>query len=504
MSTLGSNLLHHLHQQDPRLVEAVQRIESRVRQLKKSTDHAHGHVPRALLVGGFVRDLLLNLSPTDADIEVYGVEATPLESLLHELFPGRVNLVGRAFGVFKISLGEGYEIDVALPRRESKTGAGHKDFAVEGDPRLDPKEAARRRDFTINAILFDPATGELLDPWNGVDDLEKHVLRVVDADHFGEDPLRVYRAVQFAARFDLMVEHETMELLRAMVARRELDHLPIERVTEEWRKILLKALKPSIGLKLMRELGIINLYYPELQAMIGVEQDPEWHPEGDVWVHTLMVVDRAAQICRREAFSTENCLHIMLGALCHDFGKPATTELAPKQGVMRVRSLGHEAAGTEPTRQFMERFSFGADAAHAAIMAAREHLKPGMIRLQASKDGWSPAKYKNVVRNVLRRIHPLSWRILIAVAEADYRGRTLKKADDPIYEDGEMFRKAVQELEAEGPPLRPLLQGEDLLALGITTGPRMGELIRLVENARDEGEVRTKEEALALVKGFLK
>jgi tRNA nucleotidyltransferase (CCA-adding enzyme) len=198
-----TSLREAFSRQHPQLVEAVQSIVYRV----SSIEHT-GSI-RALIVGGFVRDLLLGLSPTDADIEVYGIEANALEALLNELFPGQVNLVGRSFVVFKIGLGEGYEIDLALPRRESKTGVGHKDFAVEGDPSLDPREASRRRDFTINAISFDPQTGALIDPWNGVQDLEAKILRVVDANHFGEDPLRVYRAVQFAARFELTVETAT-------------------------------------------------------------------------------------------------------------------------------------------------------------------------------------------------------------------------------------------------------------------------------------------------------
>ncbi len=497
----GNTLLTRLQAQNPRIVEAILAVAQAVQTIEPSPALSS---PHALLVGGFVRDLLLHLSPTDADIEVYGVEPSVLETLLHQHFPDRVNLVGRAFGVFKISLGDGYELDIALPRRESKTGLGHKDFAVEGDPRLDPKEAARRRDFTINAILFDPLTGEVIDPWHGVADLETRILRVVDADHFGEDPLRVYRAVQFAARFELTMEEHTVRLLRTMVERGELDHLPSERVTEEWRKLLLKSVFPSTGLVYLRNLGILEKYFPELQTLIGVEQDPEWHPEGDVWIHTCMVVDRAADIIRQQPFSKEERLHIMLGALCHDLGKPATTELAPKQGVMRIRSLGHEAAGVEPTKLFMARFCFGEDATHAAMMAAREHLKPGMLRLQATKEQWSPAKYKNVVRKLLQRIHPMSWRVLLAISEADYRGRTLPKADDPIYEDGVMFAQAAEELETDGSSLQPLLRGEDLMALGVKAGPRIGELIRMTENERDEGRITTRDEALKFVKDFLK
>lgn len=466
----------------------------------KLTQAVRSRLPHAgcLLVGGFVRDLLLGLSPTDADIEVYGVDVETLERLVQELFPGRVHLVGRAFGVFKIRLDDEYELDVALPRHESKTGHGHKDFAVQGDPLLDPAEAARRRDFTINAIMMDPLTGELVDPWHGQQDLEKRILRVVDVHHFGEDPLRVYRAVQFAARFELTLEAETLATLKAMVAAGELDYLPAERVTEEWRKLLLKAEKPSIGLKLMRELGIIKKYYPELQALIGVEQDAEWHPEGDVWVHTCMCVDAAAKLLHYSTTPLLHSIQVMLGALCHDLGKPSTTALAPKNGVMHIRSLGHEQAGIEPTKTFLRRFTFGEDVERAAVVAANDHLKPGMLWMQQQKGQLTPEQYRNAVRKTIRRIQPVSARVLVAVAEADFRGRTLPESSAPVYEPGAMFMRVVEELEAAGEPLKPLLRGEDLLVLGVSPGPTMGRIIRAVEEARDRGEVKTKEEALAL------
>lgn len=459
--------------------------------------------PCALVVGGFVRDLLLNIEATDADIEVYKIEAGQLEKILNELFPERVNVVGRAFGVFKIALEAGYELDVALPRRESKIGVGHKDFRVDGDPNLSPNEATRRRDFTINAILFDPQTGKLIDPWNGIQDLQNGVLRMVDEHHFGEDPLRVYRAVQFAARFHLTVEARTLDVLRKMVKEDALEHLPAERVTEEWRKLLLKSDKPSIGLEIMRELGIIKKYYPELDTLIGVEQDPEWHPEGDVWIHTLMSVDVAAKIVRRAKFDERECLQIVLGALCHDLGKASTTRLAPKQGVMRLRSLGHEEAGVEPTRTFCQRLCFGNDINHAAIMAAQEHLKPGMLNRAATKENWSEDRYANAVRKLLKRIHPVSWQVLASVAEADYRGRTLAVSSAPHYTDGERLEATVKKYRLDQTALRPLLEGRDLAALGVTSGPSMGELIRAVEHARDQGEITTKQEAIEFVKDKL-
>src|SRR5688572_11173791 len=237
---------------------------------------------RALLVGGCVRDSILGHSSKDFDIEVFGLEQDRLGAIL-ETF-GRVDTVGESFTVFRLG-----DIDVSLPRRESKVGRGHRGFAVMGDPTLSPAAAARRRDFTINAIAQDPLTGEIIDPFGGRQDLEQRVLRVVDGGTFGDDSLRVLRALQFAARFELTVPRETRDICGGI----PLDDLPSERVWGEFEKLLLVARRPSIGLRLGMELGVIRQLLPELVPLADCPQDPEWHPEGDVWTHTLLVTDQA-------------------------------------------------------------------------------------------------------------------------------------------------------------------------------------------------------------------
>ena len=291
---------------------------------------------------------------------------------------------------------------------------------------------------------------------------------------------------------------------------------------EEINKLLLKAKRPSIGLELMRALGIIERDYPELQATIGIDQDPEWHPEGDVWTPTLMSLDAAAHIVRSignqesgirnesghsildSRFSILDSLQVMLGTLCHDLGKPATTALSPKQGVMRIRSLGHEDAGVIPTETFCARLRFGEDVNQGAIMGTRDHLKPGILNRAAHKDGWSETQYTNAVRKLLKRIYPISWHVLVAIAEADHRGRTLPDAQAPGYPDGERLAETIHKHHLDEAPTKPILSGEDLAALGIAPGPEMGRIIRLVEDARDKGEIKTKEEAIETVKRFLK
>ena len=261
---------------------------------------------RALLVGGCVRDSLLGLNSKDFDMEVYGLSMEAIRDILGKEY--KLDFVGMAFGVLKVLH---YDIDIALPRVENKTNSGHKGFDVMFVPDLSYADAASRRDFTINAIMRDPLSGELIDPWNGVKDLHEGVLRHVSA-HFVEDPLRVLRAMQFAARFGFQIAKETISLCSTLSQ----DELAQERVAAEWEKLLLKGRKPSKGLAFLRDCGWID-YYPELKALIGCKQEPEWHPEGDVWEHTLRVLDAAATM--RHYAETEN-LVLMLADLCHDFG----------------------------------------------------------------------------------------------------------------------------------------------------------------------------------------
>jgi tRNA nucleotidyltransferase (CCA-adding enzyme) len=296
---------------------------------------------RALLVGGCVRDELMGAQPEDWDLEVYNLEPARLREILDQFGP--VNVVGEAFTVYKL----GNHLDVSIPRRERKSGPGHKGFVIEGDPSMSVAEATRRRDFTINAILQDPLTGELLDPFNGRGDLEQRVLRAVSKDTFAEDSLRVLRAAQFAARFEFDIDPETIELCRAI----DLSDLPAERIWGEIEKLLLRALRPSIGLEWLRRLGAIEKLFPEIQSLIGVPQDPEWHPEGDVFVHTQLAIDRARELIDDLPYPRQ--VTVMLATLAHDFGKPPTTELL--EG--RWRSRGHEEAGAAPAESFLNRLN---------------------------------------------------------------------------------------------------------------------------------------------------
>ena len=218
---------------------------------------------KAIIVGGSVRDYFLQKPIKDYDIEVYGLSTIEeLESFLKEY--GKVKLVGKSFGVLKF-IHKSYEYDFAFPRREKKVGAGHKGFEVVSDGFMSYSEAAKRRDFTINAMGYDIVGNEFLDPFGGMSDIAAKTLRHIDEKTFVEDPLRVYRGVQFCARFEFKMANETKRLCSSMVEHGDLEELPKERVFEEIKKLLLKSKRPSIGFELLKELGVLR-YFPELDS----------------------------------------------------------------------------------------------------------------------------------------------------------------------------------------------------------------------------------------------
>jgi tRNA nucleotidyltransferase (CCA-adding enzyme) len=432
------------------------------------------HGGRALVVGGFVRDRLLGRPSNDLDIEVFGIPEDQLQRVLSEL--GRVEAVGQAFSVYKVA-----GIDVALPRRESKTGHGHKGFAVTGDPSMTPEEAARRRDFTINAISWDPLTDEYIDPVGGRVDLERRLLRVVDPATFADDSLRVLRALQFTARFDLTATEDTKALCRRI----PLDDLPAERIWGEFEKLLLQAERPSLGFALARELDVTTRLLPEMQALIDCPQEPEWHPEGDVWIHTLMVIDEARQ--RNADLDRPRLATIMLGAVCHDFGKPLTTAFVDG----RIRSLGHEDAGVEPATRVLDRLNVhsldGFDVRRHVLGITAHHLKPGAFF--KVRDQISDSAFRRLAQKV-------DLELLARLAKADCLGRTGNFDCSAM----DWFLDRARLLGVEHKPPAPILMGRHLLDLGVKPGPRMGEVLRAVYELQLDGTVSDLEQAVSEAK----
>jgi len=451
----------------------------------KIAERVKEHGGRALLVGGCVRDQLMGIDPKDWDLEVYGIEPARLRELLTDFGP--VNAVGEAFKVYKL----GPELDVSMPRRDRKSGEGHRGFVIEGDPSMTVYDATQRRDFTVNAILKDPLNGEIIDPFNGVSDIRRKTLRAVSAETFVEDSLRVLRAAQFAARFEFEIEEGTVAICRQI----ELSDLPAERIWGEIEKLLLRANRPSLGLQWLKDLRVTEQLFPQVQAIVDVPQEPEWHPEGDVFVHTKLTLDRARELI--EDLEYPRKVTVMLAALAHDFGKPATTEFIDG----RWRSRGHEEAGVEPTQVLLDSLNVhtlnGYDVRSQVLALVREHLKPGEFFKRRDQVG------DGAFRRLARKCE---LDLLYRVAKADSLGRNAEWVPRSKWYDTEAqewFITRARELEVEQHPPAPLLMGRHLLSMGVAPGPRVGQITQAVFEMQLDGRVRTLDEAIAAARELL-
>ncbi len=425
---------------------------------------------QAVLVGGAVRDYCLGKEfPRDLDIEIFNLEASNLEALLEKA--GKVHRVGKQFGIFKLATDEG-EYDFSLPRVERKIGPGHRGFEVQTDSRLNFAQASYRRDFTINSIGLEILKEQWLDPFGGMPDLQRKTLRHIGRA-FGEDPLRVLRGVQFSARFEFRIAQETVRVCRNL----RLDELPRERIFPEFRKMLL-ADRPSIGLEATRELNVLA-HFPELESLIGVPQDPVWHPEGDVWTHTLRVVDEAARLKTGEPGAD---LHLMFAALCHDLGKPQTTSWESGHW----RSHGHDTAGTTGTTRFLKRLTGDKELIREVSLLVRDHLRPQQLY----------QKKKEVRLSAIRR---LALRVnipkLVRLAKADYLGMFDPRTYSRKFPAGDWLMKQAKMLAVEHTSPIPVLRGRDLLVLGMQPGPKMGLMLKEAFELQLEGKINNREEA---------
>ena len=440
----------------------------------------------ALFVGGFVRDTLLGEESKDYDVEVYGLDSLKqLEVLLRPY--GEVNSVGKSFGVVKLHTPHDC-YDFSLPRRESKVAKGHRGFEVIVGEKLSYEEAFIRRDFTMNALGYRLRDGVLIDCFGGVEDITHKRLRHIDADSFVEDPLRVYRGVQFCTRFHLCMVSSTEALMKQMVKEGALEELPKERVFEELKKLLLQSEKPSLGFVLMEKLGVLERYFPELFALIGLPQSPLYHPEGDVWRHTLLSLDAMVKLLSKacyEHLSDKERLGFIYAILCHDLGK-ATHTTIEEDG--RIRSIGHEKAGVEPTRTLLRRLTQEEGWIEKILPLVEHHLKPSLFFHQGAKAG--------AIRRLSTKVNIEA---LLLLAEADFLGRETPEAKEGVFEAGEWLKEEAKRLGVLKMPPKPLLQGRDLIALGLKPSKAFKRLLDGVYEKQLEGKVTTKEEALAWV-----
>ena len=398
---------------------------------------------RALLVGGCVRDALLGRACTDIDCEVHGVSPDALRAILGEF--GEIDESGRAYGIYTI---RGAGIDVALPRTETRTGPGHKDFAVTVNPQLSSAQAALRRDFTVNAIMRDALTGEYVDPLGGMEDLMQGVLRAVPGDGFEDDPLRVLRGAQFAARFHLTPDEETLRRMRRMPT----GHLSAARVCAEMNKALLTAREPDVFFRVLRDADALEPWFAELSALCGVQQNPLYHPEGDAFEHTLLTLRAAAE----EKDRSSDPLHFMLAALTHDLGKAVST-VQDEHGIWRAAD--HAETGVPLCGAMLARLG----APKAAIRYAQDMCRLHM-RVHTGYYTQADATWMNLLFDESVCAGDLA---LLAVCDARGTGKPRENADREeafVMDALAAYGRAVSD---------PMPDARMLMAAGVSPGPGM-------------------------------
>lgn len=426
-----------------------------------------------LLVGGCVRDVLLGVASKDVDIEVYGLTYDEIMNAVSPHF--RVEIVGKSFGVMKV----GHNIDIALPRTESKSGTGHTGFDVTSDPNLSPRAAFARRDYTINALGW-RLDGTLIDYYGGRADLEKKILRAT-SKAFCDDPLRVLRGMQFAARFGMTMEPNTVQLCRDILP--EFSTLSKERVYEEWLKWAEKGKYPSFGLDVLRQTRWIESF-SELSALVSCEQNPCWHPEGDVWEHTKLVSNAMVEVMETacaggEAFTLEERTVLMFAALAHDFGKPLVS-VRDEGGV--IRSHGHAEAGLPRAKSFLCSMRSPNAVVERVLPLVAEH----MAILNTRKLGEPSAR---TIRRLAVRLFPANVRLWCALCQADAMGCFPPAADRrTIRFQADVWLQAACAAEVRNEKPKPILLGRHLAPLGVASGPRMGQILAAAYEAQLDGE----------------
>jgi len=420
---------------------------------------------RLLVVGGSVRDALRGHPSKDLDLEIIGVEPARLLKTL----PWDHRTVGRSFSHQLVRLPDLGWVELSLEEHDEW------------------ERLCIRRDFTCNAVAWDVVGGKLIDPLGGRQDILSKTLQLAGPQSIHEDPLRVWRAAQFCARFEWQVSSQVEAAIAECLS--ALPDLPCERVTREWEKLLTLPDRPSLALIQLDRWGVVDLCYPELAALKGCPQDPEYHPEGDVWTHTLLVVDQAARLGRERDFGAEEKLQLCLAALLHDLGKPATTALDGG----RITAYGHEHAGLVPASAWLRRHSFSEAICLAVLDCVDRHMRPGQLYKDIEAGRLSPSQQVNALRRLLKDLKQVSWEVFIALCEADKGGRG-QRLDD--FAPGRVLSALLKQQPPQSLARDTLLRGRDLLELGFTPGPAVGDWIARAEEARDLGVIATREEAL--------
>ncbi|MBD3297607.1 MAG: HDIG domain-containing protein [candidate division Zixibacteria bacterium] len=430
-------------------------------------------------VGGSVRDRLWGcaVQAKDRDYLVRNIPIDDLQQILRQ--HGDVNLVGKSFGVLKFTprVNEGEDratLDIALPRSEQSTGIRHVDFAVDFDPDLPVERDLMRRDFTINALAQDCRTGDIVDPSNGLDDIKSSTLRMVFPNTFREDPLRVLRGAQFMARFKLSLDPETREAMGESIAL--IESVSMERIAEELTKLLELADKPSIGLRLLHELGALKIVLPELEDTVGVEQPGGFHAY-NVFDHTMLTLDTA-----------KKSLRVRWAALLHDINKPQTKEVEGD----RARFYGHDRLGARTAKRVLRRLRYPNDLADQVSTLVERH----MFTTEGLTD--------KGVRRLIRRVGPELVYDLLALRRADTIAQGTGQSNDDV-DDLEV--RITDEINRKSPfGLKDLaVDGRDLMAeFDLRPGPHIGQILHaLLEDVLDDPSQNDRDNLLRLARNQL-
>ena len=425
---------------------------------------------RLLAVGGFVRDALIAKPSHDVDLEVFGLEIEAVEAAIAGF--GFSQRVGRHRPVWR-RVRDG--VDLAYPRGE-QAGAATTRTALEAAFR----EAGRDRDLTCNAIGWDLLDDSFVDPWDGRRDLADRRLAAVDVATFGRDPLRLLRVARFRAVLRAEVDPALVALCQAL----DLHGVAVERIGGELLRLLVDLPAPSQAFAWLDSIGRLDVFAP-IAALKGVPQDPVWHPEGDVLVHTLLVLDRARELA--EALDAESRASLMLAALCHDLGKPATTT---REGE-RVRSIGHEAASARETRAWLTRLRFPERIVQAVEGLVLLHLAPVAL----VRGGAGASAYRRLARRAADFGCTLAQ--LERIARADQLGRTTDDALAGRFAAGDAFLAAAEDSSVRDAPAGDVVRARDLLRRGIPAGPELGRLLRRCREIEDETGWRDPERVIA-------
>lgn len=423
-------------------------------------------------VGGWVRDLLMDLPSKDLDVEIFQLEPERLKSILAS--HGQLNLEGESYGVFKL---KGIDIDIGLPRRDVKKGLGYKGFDVVPDPHMSVSEAARRRDFTVNAISMELRTGQIIDPFDGMRDLESKTLSVVDWKRFKEDPLRVFRAAQFLSRFGFKPSRQLVWLAQQM----EMETLPLERIQLEFDKMLLRGIQPSIGLTFLKQSGWIR-YFPELERLIDCQQDREWHPEGDVWSHTLRALDNALRF-RNGDDETDRLL--MYSILCLNLGRPDATEIV--KGKIRVK--GFDQIGADQARRFLQRMTREIGFIDSVCRIVQHQLVPRRFT-------FGKAQTSSVKRLAHELDKGVTIEMLATIAQICRQATGVAPKKTP---QEQKLMSQARRLSVHRQKESAVLQGRHLVEAGIKPGPAFRELLNLAYTIQINEGIRNPEVLLQRV-----